>query len=236
MKPPVTAAREALAEAVASYAALQAHIIAVAKAEEAATAAWRAARDAAAAAAEGSARARREAVAHLVALAKGAAGAPPLSIQDAAAAVIAAEECVAAALAARDELSEQLRQEQDRIPLRKLAVEDAARAVLGGEAACVAAELLVELEELHWAVLDKGHLLRWLHNQGVLVPPREAAASMLEVSNRLDMRPTAWDIPGGLPSGLGQPMQPPSPRQAAFVALKVDPNAPLPSDAATRAL
>ena len=228
-----TAARAALAEAIAAHAEAEANLTAAnAAANPASQAVWAATR-AVEEATTALAEAKTAAARHLTDVARGIAGEPPRSIKDARVALQDAEDTLEAAREARDALKVHLPEYEAREAFTKGRLRDAALAVLRAEAAPMADALVAELTEAQRTVATKGAALEWLVREGMIeasnVPAAPGSFNMVSNPAKLALSrhrspPQTWQLAHAEMTTAG-----PAPWQAALIALQRDAAAELPT-------
>jgi hypothetical protein len=240
--PPVTPAafqsaqRAELAVEIVASAAADTRKAALARAVATADDEVRAARRAVEAAETALQEAQGNATQHRVATALGTAGPPPLSVRECRALAVVAADDLQAGLEARDALKVELNAEQGRPDFARMRVKDAAIAVIKAEMAERAVALAAEVERLQKDLVSKGSALQWLSEAGATVPMcgssysalTEAEKGIRDTIARLDVAPNQWAT--GTIRYATSVFEPTGRLkwEAAFEALKTDPNAALP--------
>jgi len=222
--PPQSAARGALAEAIAARDAANVRLSGLHGVADRATRNVRAAQEALDVAQGGVDAARAaDGRAATDALLAGTAT-PPASLPAARAAMVACEDALAAATTARDALQAEIAELTAALPIRQMRVDDCAVAVLREEADAAVRALLAEIEALHKQVADRGLALQWLTDQRVVIAwGADAMPGVGELQSRFTMPPRTWILsqhPDRAPSRLVW--------EAALAALKIDAAAPVP--------
>ena len=229
---PPSPERAALAAAIAVHVDLQARRAATSAAMQTADSAIWDARRRLDAAPELVERAKANAAQHLADVARGVPGMPPQSIREARNAVTDAENDLDAAKAARDALRAQMEELDGHAYLVKGAVERAALAVIGAEAADAARAMAADLVRLQREMLATGQAVEWLIRTAKALPIGEKPGGMFGRAvddatryaiSRLHTNPDSWDTSRPRTMGDGA-----APWVAAFAALQVDATAPLP--------
>ena len=194
-----SAAREALAMAIAERDAYEAEHRAIEAAASTARTASFTATSALAAARRAVDEARITETERLVASATGAAPPTGLTLREARAAVVDAEDLVTATGDARDLLAARLRESESRRRWPSDKVKAAAVAVLGESP--VAGRIAAELHALQREMLDRALVLRWLIDKGIIdaAPPAPttsegatAAPPARLIDARFDQAPLVW--------------------------------------------
>lgn len=178
-------------------------------------------------------RAQADAVAHALARATGSAGEAPPTVQEARAALSAAQDGLAIARGARDGLVAAIDEAARVLEQAMRRVEVAARAVVASEACRAAQAAVAEVEQLQNALVMSGGRLLWLSRSGAL-PVIENHGPMFgqvrddrtrAAISRLSSPPDQWRELLAQNDGAAAWI-------AAFEALLVDAATPLPSPAA----
>jgi hypothetical protein len=161
---------------------------------------------------------------HAVDKALGNAGAAPLTVREARAAVIEAQDHLEECRATRAALKAELYASANR--WSALSVEDAAKAVLRAEMQQRAIALAAEVAQLQKDLVSKGSTLQWLSNKGVL--PNADEATIRNTVARLERPAAEWAI--GTVRYATSVWEPTGRLkwEAAFERLKTDANAALP--------
>ena len=229
--PPLSPERVALSDAIAAHVDLQARRAAASTAIQTADEAIWDARRRLDAAPELVERAKANVAQHLADVARGVGGIPPQTIREARNAVTDAEDDLDAAKAARDALRAQMEELDGRAYHVKGAVERAARAVMGSEAAETARAMAADLVRLQHAVYATGHALEWLVGTAKALPVGETPGGMFgravddtvrHALVHMHEAPNRWNLfTPSMADGS-------APWQAALAALQVDATAPLP--------
>jgi hypothetical protein len=222
-----TPERAALAHAIAAAADADARKAALVKALATAEAEVRAVRAAAEAAETALMEAQGNATRHRVATEMGTTVAPPLSVRQVRAASIAAADDLVEARATRDALKAELDGHDN--GLLTLLVQDAAKAVIQVEMRERAVALAAQVARLQRELVARGSALQWLAKEGVFpqVNGKPTDDAIRATVWRMEQTPAQW----AQRSSAEQPFAQPTGAlawEAAFEALKHDPNAQLP--------
>jgi hypothetical protein len=222
--------RAALAHAIAAAADADARKGALAQAAQAANSDVMRAIGLAEAAEAALAEAQGNTIRHVVDKALGTAGAAPVTIREARAAVIEAQDHLEECRGIRAALKAEM--DADNTGLSALRVNDAAKAVIRSEMRERAVALAGRVAEMQRQLVAAGSGLEWLSRAGVF-PERNGAPAADDIRytvSRMELAPRGWAI-GTLryPESFAMPTGALA-WQAAFEALRHDPNAQLPVD------
>jgi hypothetical protein len=220
-----SAERAALAHAIAAAADAGARRVALEQASQSANADVLAAIHAVEAAEVVLAEAGPLAIKHVVDKAVGTAGPPPMSVAQARAAVIRAQDYLEECRATRAALKTELDASANR--WSALSVEDAAKAVIRSEMQQRAIALAARVAEMQRQLVMSGSALEWLHRAGVF---GGEAADVRHTVEKLDVAPNQWAT-GTIRYAMS--VFEPTGRlkwEAAFERLKTDATAALPED------
>ena len=212
---PLSAERAALATAVTGLAEHNARLAATKAALDQVQERVYAARRRHEAAEAAVAKAKADAVTHLVDVAAGRAGEAPVTVRDARRAAEDAADELETLRAATTRLETELRGLQDARTFREMAARRAAAAVLA--ATPEAAELVERVAWLQRELVDAGSALAWLFSESAV--PAAVAGTARGALGRIAAEPRTWRFAEQVPGA--------APWKAMFAALLADPNAPV---------
>jgi hypothetical protein len=231
--PPLPPERVALGLAISAHVELQAERAATAASMQIASENVWAARTRLDAAPELLEQAKVNTANYLAGIPRGETRTPPQTIREARDAAVDAQDDLDAAKVAKDALNERMERLDLQAYKLKDAMEKAAFAVIGAEAADRARAMAADLMRLQQEMYSTGQALAWLTATAKVLPVIEqhggnfgkvADDAIRRAIGRLEIRPAEWDT-HNRPQTLGDAS---APWRAALAALQADPAAPLP--------